>query len=140
RRGRAERDRARIAATEVAIACAAGPSAFNRELDGRKRRILADALGCDLIYRDAAIRVLALARTDATQPCSRGKRMNRAECLLVGEPADDRQLLLERFERLEDWRYFEICALFCRSPFVHDRAVRKIDESHARNRLGRGLR
>src|SRR5205823_8132746 len=54
------------------------------------------------------------------------------------------QLLPEFLERLEDRRKFKVGVLGRRSPPVHDRAMREIDESHARlwtrGRLRKGSR
>ena len=51
---------------------------------------------------------------------------------LVFESAHDGQLLLERRERLENWRQLEARPFSCRCPLVHDGAVRQIEKPHAR--------
>jgi hypothetical protein len=64
----------------------------------------------------------------------------RRDGRLVLEAADDRQLTLERLERLEDRRQLEGGALAGRRPLLHDRAVRQVQEPHARLRRGGCLR
>ena len=60
---------------------------------------------------------------------------------LVAQPGDDRQMLAERLERLQDRRHLEAGAGLRRRPLVHDRAVREADEGEPlRRRAGRRLR
>src|SRR5207247_10595168 len=66
--GCAKRDRARVAATEVSITCAATTPAFGGNLKRGKWRVLADVLRRNLVCGHAAIRILALARVNAAQP------------------------------------------------------------------------
>src|SRR4030095_15006835 len=79
-------------------------------------------------------------RQHATEPGTglqsvHGRRNRR----LVLEPADDRQLLLEGSERLEDRRQLEAGPLSRRRPVVHDRAVRQVHEAHTRLRRSGGV-
>jgi hypothetical protein len=60
--------------------------------------------------------------------------------VLVLETADDRHLLLERFQRLEHGTELERLALGGRRPLRHDRAVRQVDEPHVHLGGGGGLR
>ena len=135
RRRRAERDGGAVAAAVGAIAGAVPATPFGRHLERRQRRVLPDVRGGQLIDRDAAVRLLARFRRHATEPGARVERMHRrGDGRLVLEPADDRQLLLERLEGLEDRRQLEARALGGRRPVLHDRAVREIHEAHARLR------
>ena len=60
---------------------------------------------------------------------------------LVAQTRDDRQVLAERLQRLEDRRHLVVGARLRRRPAVHDGAVREPDEREAlRGRAGRRLR
>jgi hypothetical protein len=60
----------------------------------------------------------------------------RRDGAFVLQPADDRQLLLERRERFQDRRQLEVGPFGDRRPLIHDRAVRQIHEPEVRLRTG----
>ena len=142
RRRRAERDRAGVAAAVVAVA------------RRRRRRCLrsptsSDGSGVSWPMCCAAIwsTVMPPCGSWLLRGCTHDSQVpGTSACTgaalagLVVEAADDGQLLLERLERLEDRRQLEVRALGRRRPLLHDRAVREVDEAHARLRRRGGLR
>src|SRR5438105_2475475 len=57
----------------------------------------------------------------------------------VGESRNDRHLVSKEFQWLQDRSELEIGAVFFRRPLVHNRAMRKVDERQARQRLRGGF-
>ncbi len=143
RRGRrAERDRAAVAAAVRAVAARAAAALLGRDLERRQRRLLADVPRRDLVDGDAAVRRLLAARRHAREPRARNDRVHgRALRRVVAEPAHDRHRALVRRERFQDRLQIEVAALGVGRPVVHllaevrvvhDRAVRQVEEAHAR--------
>ena len=134
RRGRrAEGDGIAEAAAIGAVAGRTAALFFRGDLKRGKRRILADMLRGDLIDRHAAMGRRAALRRHATEPGAWRDGVNRrADRRLIAEAADDRELLLERGEGLEDFTEFVIGALGLGRPAAHDLAMRQIKETHIR--------
>ena len=113
-----------------------------RQLERRQARLLADVPRRHLIGGDAGIGAgdAVIPRLDAVQPrgLDIGVGLGRF-ARLVPQPRDDRQVLAERLQRLEDRRHLEAGAGLLGRPPVHDGAVRKPDEGEPlRRRAGRG--
>jgi hypothetical protein len=136
-----------VAAAVGAVAGGAAAFLFRGHLERRQRRLLPNVPRRDLVDRDAGERRMALPRVLARQPGRRHDRVHgRALGRLVAEAADDRHVLLQRLERLEDRLEVEITAhdvgrpaihFRAKARVVHDRAVGQVEEAHARFR-GRG--
>src|SRR3954466_2173858 len=97
--------------------------------------------GGDLVHGDAGTCLRApLPRTDAVQPRFLDDAV-RAGALpsLVAQATDDRHVLAERLERLEDEGEVEIATGSGRLPFVLERTVREVYEAQTRTHRG-GLR
>ncbi len=143
RRRRAPRQRVHVDAAVVAIARADQAGVIlGGELHRREHRVLTDLLCGNLVGGHAGERVNTLSRLrpHTTEPRRGAERVDGGRiCCAMAKSAHDVQAIAERLERLEDRRELESGALGRRRPLVHDGAVRDVDESEARERLGRGL-
>ena len=111
-------------------------------LHRRKRRVLTDLLGNDLIDADADLDVLGLGLLGdrAAQPA--GGADGVVGHRLAARPrqvAEQVQAVTERLERLEDGLELEAGARRVRHPVLRRRAVGKVDGAEALRRRGRRL-
>ncbi len=141
RRSPGERVHVNAAVIAVASADQAGVI-FDRQFHRRQNVILPDGQRRDLIrgYAGERVRALRWLGAHAAQPGCRAERMDRSGIgRAMSQAADDIQPVAVGLQRLQDRREFESRAFCGRRPFVHDRAVRHVDESKTRHRGGRGL-
>ena len=148
RRGRtAPRDRVRVGAAEAAVAGArADISGLHRQLQRSELRVLPHLAGDQLIDGDLRVKVVAFLserpRDRARQELRGASAMHGATLrgfavAILRQSTDDRQLIPERLERLENLRVLEAGALGARRPFVDDHAVRQIDDAKPPDRIRR---
>ena len=82
-----------------------------------------------------------LARMHAGEPSGGHQRMHGAAFAgLVAEVADDAQMFAMRRQRVEDGHQFKVAAYRLGRPLFHHRAMRKIEEPHARFGCSGGVR
>ncbi len=115
---------------------------FRRKLHRRQDAVLPDGLRRDLVGGDPGVRVDALRGlwANAAQPGGWTQRVHRGRIRRpVPQPGDHVDVLGVRFQRLEDGRELEPGASRGRCPLVHDRAVRKADESEPLRRCAAGV-
>jgi len=121
--------------------CEAGAALRGGEFQGRQTRILSNVPDRQLVGADTEV-CTALAEIPgfhAGEPSllDVGMRLGRFRGL-IAQAGDDRDMLTERRERLQDRRHGEVRAGFLRRPAIHDRAMRESHEGEAFRRLAGG--
>ena len=127
-----------IGATVARIAFAGDAALVTAQFERGQARESADFFSGNLVHRNAGldIRALGLARLTAGEEGGGGPGVVAGPVavrtgLVVRQTADDLEILLERFHRLEDVRQFIIGSDGLRRPVLHVRAVRNVNEGHA---------
>src|SRR5215472_4270741 len=114
---------------------------FGSQFERRQRRLLPDMQRGDLVRGDTRVGAGSLCglRADAAQPGCWAERVYGGRISgFMAQARDDIEPAAEWFEWFEDTSELEIRAFFLRSPLIHDRAVRNVNESQAGQGIGSG--